>query len=1153
MADDQLILEALHTIQRLNEKIASYEAGRRVEQDVAVVGMSCQFPGAPNLKVFWDRLCARYDGVTHYPPARLGLLGLNPEELGTDVTRIFGGYLEGIDLFDAELFGISPREARCMDPQQRLLLMNVHQALVDAELLGRPDLKNTGVFISHYPSQYMRAASHYDPDNALFLVTGNALSISANRISYHYDLSGPSLVIDTACSSSLVAVDIACQYLAKKVIDHAIVGGISLNLNPVFTRLLQDSSMLAPDGKCKTFDTSANGYVPGEGVGVLVLSRLSDSRARGAKVYSVIAASYVNQDGKSNGLTAPNGVAQEQVIARAFQRASIAPSQVQYVETHGTGTYLGDPVEIEALGNVVNQGRAPGRPCVLGCLKTNIGHLEPAAGIAGLIKASLCIHLGKIPGNNHLTTVNPLLRMERSSFVLPDRTLDWTDPEKIAGVSSFGFGGVNGHVVLRSPPEDLRKGRGDLLATYPVHPFNAKSYWLQPTNGAKKPDKSGGTGEKLLDFQAVDAPPDILRVLLRIEGWNLLGIGDTGNFHIGFYIETIYRIFAERLQARSILIHSIEFLRLLYVSRPVNTLIQVAVREGERGAYEFDFYFRYEAEGSTWVRAAKASVSPASGEDCGAVPPRALGSAPITLDEGTFYERYTAMGYPGMGFVRVVQSSEIHADESFSTLRLSFDASRYGLGVHPGFLDAVLQPGFLMKGASTGVLHMTTVMRDISIRGPLTSKEHYGLYTRLLPSAEPNRFAMSWSVYDAKQEVVIACRETTLQSLTQNESALESLAAFDPGRVERLTPRHLLEEIGALLETDPAEIPLDRELLELGMDSLMIMKLQSILDRFSLPINNLFEVTVRDLQRLIVKHHPSWAEDAPPASPGRELVSPSFDKDRWVRGHEKPGARVRLYCFPYGHLSASMFRNWVKTFPDHIEVRPIELPGRGDRLKERPLEHLSDIAERLTDMTRDDLQRPYAMLGHSAGTLLAYAWCSHLQRRGLPAPQVLFAGAFSAPCLPANPVVVALKETYRNHGISHIPTLDEILDPRNHRFVERVIDALLDSMNSAGLFSLTRDFIRAQLHAIVATFRTVETFDPGQVSPLHIPIVALHGRQDAQVSEGDMRAWERLTTRAFLYQEFAGNHSFINAEQNEGEVMAHVVGTLSALSLGARG
>jgi 3-oxoacyl-(acyl-carrier-protein) synthase/surfactin synthase thioesterase subunit len=1136
MTDEKLLFEALHTIQRLNEKVAGYESAH----DIAIVGMSAQLPEAPNLKAFWEQLCARYDGVSHFPSSRLALLGMTEEELGTSVTNIHGGYLDAIDLFDAELFGISPREARCMDPQQRLLLMNTHQALLDAELLGGDtdirdvDIRSTGVFVSHYASQYMRFANR-DPENALFVTTGNALSISANRISYHYNFNGPSLVVDTACSSSLVGLDIACHYLREKAIDYAVVAGISLNLNPHFTRLLQDSRMLAPDGKCKTFDESANGYVPGEGVGVIVLQRLDDSRRRGSKVYAVVAGSAVNQDGKSNGLTAPNGLAQERVIASAFSRAKLDPSRAHYIETHGTGTFLGDPVEIEALGNIINAGRDPQRPCILGCLKTNIGHLEPAAGIAGVIKAALSIHQNKIPGNNHLNRINPLLRMDGQPFLLPDRVIDWPEEEKIAGVSSFGFGGVNGHVVLRNAPADV--SRGDLLASYPIHPFKLKSYWAE---APKESTTRATTNATFLDLQVIDSPTERLRLLLTIEKGNLLGVGDTGNFHIGFYIETIHKIFATHFGAPQIHIASIEFLRLLYISRQADTLIQIVVRESSDDLFALEFHFKYAAAGSRWILAARATVEPLREETEILAAPKPPAVAPAILDEARFYDRYMAMGYPGMGFVRVVSGTELFDRESFSTLRLEFDPRAYSLGVHPGFLDAVLQPGFVMHDDSASVLHMTTVMKDIRILGALP-QDRYGLYNRLL---DGDGFRMSWSIYDAGGDVRIDCRETTLQSLTQDANALEAMAAFERERDEPLTPEGLLVEIASMLECEPSEINRNLVLLELGMDSLMIMKLQSILDGFELPINNLFEMSVQQLQTLIARQ-----SSPAPAAPLRDLTSPSNDKSAWLRGVARADARMRLYCFPYGHLSAAMFRNWVKTFPPEVEVRPIELPGRGERLKERPIESLSELAERLTNILGDELDRPYAMLGHSAGTLLAYAWCLHLQRHALPMPKVLFAGAFTAPCLPFNPVVEGLRSTYRRFGIGHIPTLDEILDPRNAAFVEKVIDALTHSMNEIGLFSLSREFIHAQLPAIVATFRSVETFDARLVAPLPIPIVALHGRRDAQVSRSDMQAWQRLTTDTFTLHEFGGDHSFINAEQDEAEVMERVASTLSAAEL----
>ncbi|WP_323122867.1 beta-ketoacyl synthase N-terminal-like domain-containing protein, partial [Burkholderia alba] len=295
---------------------------------IAIVGMAGQFPQAEDLPAFWARLLNGEDGITHYPAARGALLGAADE----DFAALHGGYLDDIDLFDPAAFHISPREARLMDPQQRLLMLNAHRAIADAGIRGEAGFARTGVFIAQYASQYMRFANDYQRDNALFIATGNAGSIAANRLSYHYGFEGPSMVLDTACSSTLVALDIACQYLRSGQIDQALVGGVSLNLDPRQTRLLQDAGMLSPTGRCHTFDAGADGYVPGEGAAMIVLRRLDDARAHrerdpGRRIYAVVAGSAVNQDGRSNGMTAPNGLAQEAVIRAAFERAGLAPSR----------------------------------------------------------------------------------------------------------------------------------------------------------------------------------------------------------------------------------------------------------------------------------------------------------------------------------------------------------------------------------------------------------------------------------------------------------------------------------------------------------------------------------------------------------------------------------------------------------------------------------------------------------------------------------------------------------------------------------------------------------------------------------------------------------------------------------------------------------
>ena len=1166
MSDNKLLNRALFTINQLNGKLKevlaektrwqqenSQEEGQKEDQEIAIIGMSCQFPQAPNIKIFWEQLCNQFDGVTHYPASRLSLLGIDPTDLETKIEDIYGGYLEHVDLFDPSLFKISPREAKCMDPQQRLLLMNTHQAFLDAEILQQTDFKNTGVFISHYASEYMSLGNQYEKENALLLATGNATSISANRISYLYNLVGPSLVLDTACSSSLVGVDIACQYLRKKHIDYAVVGGVSLNLNPHVTQLLQDSSMLAKDGKCKTFDQSADGYVPGEGVGVIVLQRVRDAQLKESKVYSVICASAVNQDGKSNGLTAPNGFAQEQLIKQGFQLANIDPRKVQYIETHGTGTYLGDPVEVEALSNVIKKKHKTAhndtkKPCVLGCLKTNIGHLEPAAGIASLIKASLCIYQGKIPANNHLKTINPLLNMDETSFVLPNQVLDWPELNKVAGVSSFGFGGVNGHVVLRNMPQELTKERGNIIEKYPLYDFKLKSYWSKKLENTMYPGESRQRkDEGFLSYQLVNSPTDFLRATLVINKRNLPGIEDTGNFHIGFYLEIIYKIFSNHFDTTQIRVERIQFLHALFISKKVNTEIQIILQRNDNNKFHLDFYFKYDNSGSNWIKTAEASVYPATDSGDSLTMTRLpQGKVSDTLTEEQFYNSYEAIGYPAGGFVRAIHSTKVYQKESISKLKLSFGANDYKLGIHPGAIDGALQPGIIMHAGS---LSMTTLMEDINIYGPLHAKKTYHLYNKLLNSStkDNNRFSILWVIYDSDNKIRITCKKAVLQKLSNN-NVLKASAEPDLIGISQLTENVLLEEIARLLEMKSNELRTDVLLLELGMDSLMLMSLGRLLDHSNIAINSLFEVTINDLITLIESKEDKVASsevapsDAAPIEvsiqPPRELIDYSLDKRKWIRGKKKKKARIQLYCFPHGYASATIFRNWVNTFPAEVDVWPVELPGRGDRCSERPIEFTEEMAEKLTQIIGKDLEQPYALFGHSIGALLAYSWTLHLQKMHMPLPQQLIVGAFTAPML-SNPLLRMIKGQYRFYGIDALPNLEAILDPDNVELVETIIDMTME-MPQGFATAVDRKSTYALLPSMIAALRMADTFDSTKIKPVSVPIVALHGKGDIAVTQDEMQAWEKLTTKPFSIELFSGDHDFINSDQNEKEVIESI-------------
>jgi amino acid adenylation domain-containing protein/thioester reductase-like protein len=425
------------------------------KEPIAIIGLSCRFPKASSPQAFWDLLRNGVDAITEVPSDRWDVDAFHSSDPAPGkVTTRWGGFLNDVDLFDPHFFGISPREAARMDPQQRLLLEVSWEALENAfippqSLAGT----RTGVFIGISSYDYSRLQFN-DPEMIdAYAGTGNAHSIAANRLSYVFDLRGPSMAIDTACSSSLVAAHLACQSLRSGESDLGLVGGVNLILTPELTITFSQARMLSPDGHCKTFDASADGYVRGEGCGVIVLKRLSDALRDGDNILALIRGSAVNQDGRSNGLTAPNGLAQQDVIRQALTDAQVAPHQISYVEAHGTGTPLGDPIEIASLRAVLDNDESNNRVLV-GSVKTNIGHLESAAGIAGLIKSVLALQNEAIPPHLHLKEVNPYLSLEDSRLEIGTYLRPWKrrDQPRFAGVSSFGFGGTNAHIIISDPP-----------------------------------------------------------------------------------------------------------------------------------------------------------------------------------------------------------------------------------------------------------------------------------------------------------------------------------------------------------------------------------------------------------------------------------------------------------------------------------------------------------------------------------------------------------------------------------------------------------------------------------------------------------------------------------------------------------------------------
>ncbi|WNI27403.1 non-ribosomal peptide synthetase/type I polyketide synthase [Streptomyces sp. ITFR-6] len=427
---------------------------------VAIIGIGCRFPGeASDHRAFWQNLLDGKDCVIPTPADRYDVttLGSGHRDKPGRLVGGRGGYIEGFDEFEPAFFGISPREADHMDPQQRKLLEVAWEALEDggqrpAELAGSDTAVYVGAFTLDY--KILQFADLGFGTLAAHTATGTMMTMVSNRISHSFDFRGPSLSVDTACSSSLVAVHLACQSLNRRESGLALAGGVLLHMAPQYTIAETKGGFLSPEGRSRTFDASADGYVRAEGVGLVALKRLEDALRDGDPIYAVIAGTGVNQDGRTNGITVPNGEAQVSLVRQVCAEAGITPGDLQYMEAHGTSTPVGDPIEANALSRALAIGRAPGAACYVGSVKANIGHTESAAGIAGLIKTALALKHRRIPPHINLERINPAIDRGSSPYDIPTRVTDWPEHEgpARAGVNAFGFGGTNAHAVLEEAP-----------------------------------------------------------------------------------------------------------------------------------------------------------------------------------------------------------------------------------------------------------------------------------------------------------------------------------------------------------------------------------------------------------------------------------------------------------------------------------------------------------------------------------------------------------------------------------------------------------------------------------------------------------------------------------------------------------------------------
>ncbi len=452
------VKRALAAMQKMRARIEDLESRER--EPIAVVGMGCRLPGGvESPDDYWKLLEDGVDAIREVPEDRYDLDDyFDPDQNAPGrIYSRWGGFLDQVDQFDASFFGINPREATNLDPQQRLVLEVAYEAFQNAGYT-RESIAGVraGVYVGVYARDYGQL-THANIDLIdPYTSTGDAPGFGANRLSFTFDLKGPSVGVNSSCASSLATIHFGCQALRVRECDMAVAGGVNLHLTPMMTLGISRLRALSPDGRCMTFDSRANGFVRGEGCGLVVLKRLSDALADRDRVLGVILGSAVNQNGRGVGLTQPNMQAQKDVLTRASRFAGIAPADVGYVEAHGTGTELGDPIEVDAITSVYGQGRTAEKPLVLGAVKTNIGHLETAAGVAGFMKTVLSLRNNRIPRNLHFENLNPHITLDTSKYIIPTETREWkqSDTPRYAGVSSFGLGGTNAHIIVSDAPEE---------------------------------------------------------------------------------------------------------------------------------------------------------------------------------------------------------------------------------------------------------------------------------------------------------------------------------------------------------------------------------------------------------------------------------------------------------------------------------------------------------------------------------------------------------------------------------------------------------------------------------------------------------------------------------------------------------------------------
>lgn len=1253
MTDTSTLQKALITIKKLKQLV---QAQKNSFEPIAIIGLSCRFPGANNKDEYWDLLAQGKNTIGKLSEERWQLLKGTAEPQARDEKHPYwGGYLQDIAAFDSYFFGITPREAMRMDPQQRLLLEVAYEAFEDAgvtpeKLAG----SNTGVFTSLYASQFGHLQTLETDLDALYIPTGNAISIAANRLSYLFDLRGPSLVLDTACSSSLIATHLACLNLQNNLCDLALVCGANINLLPSINSLLAKAKMLSPDGQCKTFDADANGYVQGEGIGVIVLKPLAKALQDKDRIYSVITGSAINQDGKTNGLTAPNGLQQEKLLQAAYAAAKVNPADISYLECHGTGTFLGDPIELQAVGEVVGKTRHADAPCIIGSVKTNIGHLEPAAGMASIIKVALSLHKSKIPPHLNYATPNPHINFDKYHLKVADKLQDWPKygESRVAGVSGFGFGGSNAHVVIRevsteemqtpvhstlrreiftisakepaalksmidawcnfidknpklnlsqlcynlhlrrahyanklaivadsiaelynalclakensshhsqtiflssehkesssvtdySDPVLVAKGyvndakidwdkyeetRKFTYLDMPLYAWLHKNYWPALEN-----QQEVVVSDHLFRGKQVLSPLPEMQFEFRFDTKAVPDILDTFNIlHAGYYLEMLAFAVNKIGGKNTFTVENLIFSAPIIVTQNTVVKVQLVLEKGEAGQFHFSFYsvrdddkWQISTTGVLHLQT-KAATKIDSIETI-----KQRSKSNDTAEK--FYTKVKSMRMPGDGSIRWTDHYWANEQEILCAFRKPEtigNETKLNLKIHFGVVDACIQglfgalPEALMKPFVASKIDKLTFFGG-------NTDNLYLLST--LNSIQPDGkgYSGNWFLFNANGNRVAECENLTMTQLsdrvqiadiTQSDTqARIDLAALPPQERKQTVLNYLVDQTATLFSMPKTDVNVNQSLRDMGIDSLMalvfIRALESAFgETYSLEMILEGPTLVEISDRVLLN----------------KVVQSNKPVHSWIGFRQaQANAKVKLFCFPYGGGGASIYRQWQRELPETIEVCPIQLPGREDRMDEVPINNINELISLLIDHLQPEMTMPFAFWGHSFGSLVGFELARQLRKQNLAMPMHLFVSAYPEPRLPTRSLDNLLLQLGQL-GIDLFSLNDAALTALS----DKQLNDLLGVFNQNGVIeynqqTMNRDVLKMLLPIFIADMSIVKSYRYTHEAELPLPISVFMGTQDTFVLPEDILGWPMHTQQHCQIHKFDSGHLFMKDE-----------------------